>query len=182
MIRIKWNLFSNLVLACSLLMCSSCSDSPTRPTPTAFKGHTIGESSMQWGSSENTNDPLSRCQELLRSPFLDVLPDVTQKCQEFVNNGDYLIILQDGNRLGRERAYRFIGWKLALIVVQFPREYESDLIKELNSHFAVVEPGKKWLGNDRAAIEIRPNAEYIFFTGKTSKSDGLLVVVSSANG
>jgi hypothetical protein len=100
---------------------------------------------MQWGSSENTNDPLSRCQELLRSPFLDVLPDVTQKCQEFVSNGDYLIILQDGNRLGRERAYKFIGWKLALIVVQLPREYESDLIKELNSHFAVVAPGKNGL-------------------------------------
>jgi hypothetical protein len=68
-----------------------------------------------------------------------------------------------------------------LIVVQLPREHESDLIKELNSHFAVVEPGKKWLGNDGAAIEIRPNAEYSLFTGKTPKSDGLLVVVSSAN-
>jgi len=98
-----------------------------------------------------------------------------------VNKGDYLIILQDGSRLGGERAYRFIGWKLALIVVQLPREHESDLIKELNSHFAVVEPGKKWLGKDGAAIEIRPNAEYNLFTGKTSKSDGLLVVVSSAN-
>jgi hypothetical protein len=136
---------------------------------------------MQWSSSENTTDPLSRCQELLRSSFLNVLPDVTQKCQEFVKNGNYLIILQDGSRLGRERAYKFIGWKLALIVVQLPRERESDLIKELNSHFAVVEPGKKWLGNDGAAIEIRPNAEYSLFTGKTSKSDGLLVVVSSAN-
>jgi len=181
MIRIKWNLFLNLVLACSLLMCSSCSDSPKPPTPTAFMGHTIGESSMQWSSSENTSDPLSRCQELLRSSFLNVLPDVTQECQRFVNNGDYLIILQDGSRLGGERAYRFIGWKLALIVVQLPREYESDLIKELNSHFAVAEPGKKWLGNDGAAIEIRPNAEFSLFIGKTSKYDGLLVVVSSAH-
>ena len=144
-------------------------------------GHTIGESSMQWSSSENTTDPLSRCQELLRSSFLNVLPDVTQKCQTFVNNGDYLIILQDGSRLGGERAYRFIGWKLALIVVQLPREYESDLIKELNLHFAAVVPGKKWLGSDGAAVEIRPNAEYSLFTGKTSKYDGLLVVISSAN-
>jgi len=144
-------------------------------------GHTIGESSMQWSSSENTNDPLSRCQELLRSSFLNVLPDVTQKCQGFVNDGDYLIILQDGSRLGGERAYRFIDWKLALMVVQLPREHESDLIKELNSHFAVVEPGKKWLGKDGAAIEIRPNAEYSLFIGKTSKYDGLLVVVSSAH-
>jgi len=98
-----------------------------------------------------------------------------------VNKGDYLIILQDGSRLGGERAYRFIGWKLALIVVQLPREYESDLIKELNLHFAAVVPGKKWLGSDGAAVEIRPNAEYSLFTGKTSKYDGLLVVISSAN-
>src|SRR6266478_688465 len=181
MIQTQRNSLSTLILVCSLITCYSCSGKPKPPTPTAFMGHTIGESSMGWSSSENTTDPLSRCQELLRSSFLNVLPDVTQKCQEFVNNGDYLIILQDGNRLGRERAYKFIGWKLALIVVQLPHENESDLIKELNSHFAVVEPGKKWLGNDGAAIEIRPNAEYIFFTGKTSKSDGLLVVVSSAN-
>ena len=181
MIRIKRNFLSNLILMCNLLVYSSCSNSPKPPTPTAFMGHTIGESSMGWSSSENTDDPLSRCQEILRFSFLNGLEDVTQKCQNFVNSGDYLIIIHDAHRLGRERAYRFIRWKVALIVVQLPREDESNLIKELNSHFAVVEPGKKWLGKDGAAIEIRPNAEYRLFTGEISKSDGFLVVVSSAN-
>ena len=68
--------------------------------------------------------------------------DVTQECQNFVDNGDYLIIIQDAQPSGRERAYKFIRWKVALIVVQLPREDESNLIKELNAHFAVAEPGK----------------------------------------
>ena len=144
-------------------------------------GHTIGESSMGWSSSENTSDPLSNCQERLRSPVSNSSLDVTQKCQNFVDNGDYLIVIEDAHHLGRERAYKFIHWKVALMVVQLPREDESNLIKELNSHFAVAEPGKKWLGEDGAAIEIRPNAEYRFLTGRTAESDGFLVVVSSAN-
>jgi hypothetical protein len=118
---------------------------------------------------------------MLRSPVSNGLPEVTRKCQNFVDNGDYLIIIQDAHQLGMERAYKFIRWKVALIVVQLPREGESNLIKELNSHFAVAEPGKKWLGKDGAAIEIRPNAEYRVLTGRTLKSDGFFVVVSSAN-
>ena len=178
MIRTKLKLLLNLILAC---VCSSCSDSHKPPTPTTFMGHTIGESSMGWSSSENTSDPLSRCQEMLRSPVSNNSLDVTRKCQNFVDNGDNLIVIQDAHHLARERAYKFIRWKVALIVVQLPREDESNLIKELNSHFAVAEPGKKWLGEDGAAIEIRPNAEYRFLTGRTAESDGFLVVVSSAN-
>jgi hypothetical protein len=181
MIRIKSKLLLNLILLSGLFACSSCRDSPEPPIPTAFMGHTIGESSMAWSSSENTTDPLSRCQEMLRSPVSNGLLEVTRKCQNFVDNGDYLIIIQDAHQLGMERAYKFIRWKVALIVVQLPREGESNLIKELNSHFAVAEPGKKWLGKDGAAIEIRPNAEYRLLTGRTPKSDGFFVVVSSAN-
>jgi hypothetical protein len=181
MIRIERNLVSNLILVCSVLVFSSCS-SPKPPTPTVFMGHTIGESSMRWSSSENTSDPLSRCQEILRSPLSNALLDVTQQCQDFVNNGNYLIIVQDAHQIGREKAYRFVHWKVVMIVVEFPLEEESNLIKELNSHFAVVVPGEKWLGKDGAAVEIRPNVEYRLFTGKTPKSDGFLVVVSSADG
>src|SRR6266566_8908345 len=141
MIQIKRNLLSNLILVCIVLVCSSCADDPKPPTPTVFMGHTIGESSMGWSSSENTSDPLSKCQERLRSPLSNGSLDVTQKCQNFVDNGNYLIIIQDTHQLGRERAYKFIRWKVALMVVQLPREDESNLIKELNSHFAVVEPG-----------------------------------------
>jgi len=118
---------------------------------------------------------------MLRSPVSNSSLDVIQKCQNFVDNGDYLIVIQDAHRLARERAYRFIRWKVALMVVQLPREDESNLIKELNAHFAVAEPGKKWLGEDGAAIEIRPNAEYRLLTGRTPESDDFFVVVSSAN-
>src|SRR6266852_4685205 len=100
MIRIKRNWFSNLILVCSVLVCSSCPDSPKPATPTVFMGHTIGESSIGWSSSENTSDPLSRCQEMLRSPLSNGSLDVTQECQNFVNNGDYLIIIQDAHPLG----------------------------------------------------------------------------------
>src|SRR4029077_7064112 len=128
MIRIQRNWFSNLILVCSVLVCSSCPDSLKPLTPTVFMGHTIGEISMAWSSSENTSDPLSRCQEMLRSPVSNGALEMTQKCQNFVDNGDYLIVIQDAHQLERERAYRFIRWKVALIVVQLPREDESNLI------------------------------------------------------
>jgi hypothetical protein len=136
---------------------------------------------MGWSSSENTSDPLSRCQERLRSPVSNGSLDVTKKCQNFVDNGDYLIVIEDAHHLARDRAYKFIHWKVALMVVQLPREEESNLIKQLNSHFAVAELGKKWLGEDGAAIEIRPNDEYRLLTGRTPESDGFFVFVSSAN-
>jgi hypothetical protein len=181
MIRRKRKLLSNLILLSGSFACSSCRNSPKPPTQTAFRGHTIGESSMGWSFSENTSDPLSRCQEMLQSPLSNNSLDVTQNCQNFVNNGDYLIIINDAHQPGKERAYRFTRWKVALIVVQVPREDESNLIKELNSRFTVVEPEKKWLGQDGAAVEIRPSAEYALFTGRTAKFEGFLVVVSSAN-
>ena len=98
-----------------------------------------------------------------------------------MKNGNYLIIVQDAHALDRKRAYSFVDWKLALIVEQLPYGEKDNLIMELNSHFAVVEPKKRWLGKDGAAIEIRPNDQFRLFTGETAKFDGFLVVVSSAN-
>ena len=40
---------------------------------------------------------------------------------------------------------------------------------------------EKMARKDGTAIEIRPNAEYRLLTGRTPKSDGFFVVVSSAN-
>ena len=37
---------------------------------------------------------------MLRSPLSNGSLDVTQECQNFVNNGDYLIIIQDAHPLG----------------------------------------------------------------------------------
>jgi hypothetical protein len=144
-------------------------------------GHTIGESSMGWASVENNNiDPLSNCQTILRSPLLEGVQQLAQACQDFVSDGNYLIIVEDAVT-HRERAYHFRKWKVALIVTQLRHEDENDLIIKLNSRFAVVEPGKKWLGSDGALIEIRPNGDFKLFTGKTPKLDGFLVVISSAD-
>ena len=144
-------------------------------------GHTIGESSMGWALVENNNiDPLSNCQTILRSPLLDGLQELAQNCQNFVSDGNYLIIVQDAVT-HRERAYHFRKWKVALMVTQLQHEDENDLIIKFNSRFAVVEPGKKWLGSDGASIEIRPNEDFALFTGNTPKLDGFLVVISSAN-
>ncbi len=181
MIQTQRNSLSTLILVCSLITCYSCSGKPKQPTPTAFMGHTIGESSMGWSSEENTGDPLSTCQEVLRLSVLKGSEELAQKCQDFVENGNYLIIVQDAHEHDRKRAYSFVDWKLALIVEQLPYGEKDNLIMELNSHFAVVEPKKRWLGKDGAAIEIRPNEEFRLFTGKTAKFDGFLVVVSSAN-
>jgi hypothetical protein len=181
MIQTQRNSLSILILVCSLITYYSCSGKPKQPTPTAFMGHTIGESSMGWSAEENTGDPLSRCQEVLRLSVLKGLEELAQKCQDFVENGNYLIIVRDTHELERKRAYRFADWKLALIVEQLPYGEKDNLIMELNSHFAVVEPKKRWLGKDGAAIEIRPNEEFRLFTGETARFDGFLVVVSSTN-
>ncbi len=37
---------------------------------------------------------------MLRSPLSNGSLDVTQECQNFVDNGDYLIIIQDARPLG----------------------------------------------------------------------------------
>jgi len=69
-------------------------------------GHSIGESSMGWSSSENTTESLVKVSRTPSIFLFNVLPEVTQKCQEFVKNGNYLIILQDGKPAWDEkRAY-----------------------------------------------------------------------------
>jgi hypothetical protein len=181
MLRAQLKLLSVLGFVCASLASLSCSTNSKPATRTVFMGHTIGESSMGWASVENKNiDPLSNCQTILRSPLLDGVQELAQKCQNFVSDGDYLIIVQDAVT-HRERAYHFRKWKVDLIVTQLQHEDENDLIIKLNSRFAVVEPGKKWLGSDGASIEIRPNEDFKVFTGKTPKLDGFLVVISSAD-
>ena len=179
MIRTDLKLFSILNLVFVSLVSSSCSSKSKPPAPTVFMGHTIGESSMGWASAENSNgDPLSNCQAIIRSPLLEGFREQTEECRKFVNNGDYLVIIPD-SPTRRARAYRFMNWRLVLIVIQLRREDEDNLIMELNSRFTVAEKGKEWLGEDGASIEIRPNEEFRLFTGKTLKLDGFLVVISS---
>lgn len=179
MILTARNSSSILSLILASLSLSSCSAKSTTSTPTVVMGHRIGESSMGWSVAENSDgDPLSKCQEMIRSPLLDGFQHLAQKCQDFVDNGSYLIITQDA-RTRRERAYQFKKWKLALFVIQLRYEDEDNLIAKLNSQFNVVERAKRWLGKDGTSIEIRPNEDFSFFPGNAPKLEGVLVVVSS---
>src|SRR5216683_5685933 len=76
---------------------TSCSHSPDVPPRTAFMGHAIGESSMAWGSEEPTSDPdpLSKCRQIVHSAVLEQYLDAEKRCQEFINHGDYSIVLRD---------------------------------------------------------------------------------------
>jgi hypothetical protein len=163
------------------LIAISCSD-PEKPQRTAFMGHTIGENSMAWGSEELVDepDPLSKCQEIVRSPVVEQSTDSARQCQDFVNHGNYSITLRNPNTQ-RERLFRFSGWTLSLLVVQFGHEERSRVVVELNSHFKNVVPNSVWHGKDGAVIEIRPAEQLPPFTGKPTNSDGFIVAVSVAN-
>jgi len=93
-------------------------------------GHTIGESSMAWSSAESTDtDNLTKCPELLRSPFVQPSLESTRNCQNFVRFRDYLLTLNRDT--GLERVYGFKGWRLALMVVEFRNEDFDRVLTEL---------------------------------------------------
>jgi len=136
---------------------------------------------MAWSSEESygDTDPLTRCQEILRSPLLEQSLESAQKCRDFVNRGAYLIDLQEP-KSSREQVFVFTNWRLSLIVVKFAEAERARVTMELDSHFAKGVPGTAWHGKDGATIEIRPPEQLNLVTGKPSSSDGFLVVVSDA--
>ena len=145
-------------------------------------GHTLGENSMAWGSEEPADepDPLSKCQEIVRSALSMQSPDSARQCQEFVNHGNYSIILREANTK-REKLFRFSDWTLSLMVVQFGPEERNRVVTELDSHFENVVSNSVWHGKDGAVIEIRPAEQLRPLTGESTNSDGFIVVVSAAN-
>ncbi len=135
---------------------------------------------MAWSSAESSDgDPLTKCQELLRSPFAEPALESTRNCEEFVRFGNYLLTLT--TETGRERVYQFKDWRLASMIVQFGHEDFDRVLTDLNSRFVIVEPKKRWRGKDYAAIEIRPSQPLNQLTEKVLKPDDFSVVVSSAS-
>ena len=173
--------FSRMAWAFGLIAIS-CSKAPEKPPRTAFIGHTLGENSMAWGSEEPVDepDPLSKCQEIVRSALAMQSPDSARQCQEFVNHGNYSIILREPNAK-REKLFRFSDWTLSLMVVQFGQEERNRVVTELDSHLENVVSNSVWHGKDGAVIEIRPAEQLRPLTGESTSSDGFIVVVSVAN-
>jgi hypothetical protein len=161
------------------LSATSCSHSPEVPPRTAFLGHAIGENSMAWGSEEATSDPdpLSKCQQIIRSPELQRYLDADRRCQDFVDRGDYFIVLRDPDGK-RQRFYRFTNYVVSLMAFQFGKEERDRVVEELDSHFTKVTSKSAWRGKDGALIEILPGEQLSLFTGKPENSEGFLVVIS----
>jgi hypothetical protein len=168
------------VLACMLSATAfACSNTPKPKPRTSFMGHAVGESSMAWNSKENfgDTDPLSKCQEIVRSPLLDQRLESAQRCQDFVDRGSYLIDLRE-TKNPSAKVFRFTNWTLSLFVVSFANEERARVTAELDSRFAKIVPGKVWSGEDGATIEIRPPEHLSLMTGKPASPGEFLVVVS----
>jgi hypothetical protein len=144
-------------------------------------GHAIGESSMAWAAVEfQEPDPLSNCQEMIRTPLLEQSLPSMQNCREFVSNGTYLIDFRDPKGVS-EKIFRFTNWRLSLIVVQLGNGERSRVISELDSRFVNNVPGRAWRGKDGSVIELRPVEELRQITGNPVGSDGFLVVISAGS-
>ena len=169
------------VLLASILSATTfaCSNTPKANPRTSFMGHAMGESSMAWSSKENfgDTDPLSKCQEIVRSRLLDQRLESAQRCQDFVNRGSYVIDLRETEKPSA-KVFKFTNWTLSLFIVAFADEERARVTAELDSHFAKIVPGKVWAGKDGATIEIRPPEQLGLITGKPASSGEFLVVVS----
>ena len=135
---------------------------------------------MAWSYEENFDpDPLSKCQEIVRSRLLDQRVESAQRCQDFVNRGSYLIDLRE-TKNPSAKVFKFTNWTLSLFIVAFADQERARVISELDSQFAKMVPGKVWAGEDGAIIEIRPPEDLSLITGKPGSSGEFLVVVSDA--
>ena len=156
----------------------ACSNTPKPKPRTSFMGHAIGESSMAWSYEENFDpDPLSKCQEIVRSRLLDQRVESAQRCQDFVNRGSYIIDLRE-TKDPSAKVFKFTNWTLSMFIVAFADEERARVTAELDAHFKKIVPGKVWTGKDGATIEIRPPEHLSLITGKPASSGEFLVVVS----
>jgi hypothetical protein len=165
-----------LILSATAL---ACSNAPKPKPRTSFMGHAMGESSMAWSYKENfgDTDPLSKCQEIVRSHLLNQRLESAQRCQDFVNRGSYVIDLRE-TKNPSAKVFKFTNWTLSLFIVAFADEERARVNAELDSHFAKIVPGKVWGGEDGARIEIRPPEHLGLITEKPASSGEFLVVVS----
>jgi len=169
-----------VVMLCACwVSATSCSHSPERAPRTAFMGHALGENSATWSSEESTSDPdpLSKCQQIIHSAALEQYLDAEGRCRDFVNRGDFSIVVR-GPNLKKQRFYRFSDYKISLMVVQYENEQRDRVVEELDAHFAKVVSNSVWRGKDGASIEIRPGEQWSAFTGRPENPGGFLVLIS----
>jgi hypothetical protein len=135
---------------------------------------------MGWAGEEPVQDidPLSKCQEIIRSPLLEQSLPSARKCHAFVDQGTYLIDMRGQNGQS-EKVFRFTDWRLSMIVVRFGNNERSRTIAELNSDFVNIVPGRSWHGKDGVVIELQPVEQLRLITGNPANldGDGFLVVV-----
>lgn len=135
---------------------------------------------MAWAAVEQLQDadPLSKCQEMIRSSYLEQSLPSMQKCRAFVDEGTYLIDLRGPNTLS-ERVFKFTDWRLSTIVVQLANNERKRVVAEFDSNFTNNIPGQSWHGTDGATIELQPVEQLTLITGNPSNSDGFLVIIGS---
>jgi hypothetical protein len=170
------------VVGCILSsMAFSCSNTVKFQPHTSFMGHSMGENSMTWSSEESyeETDPLSRCQEVLRSRSLEQSLEPVRSCRDFVNRGAYLINIREPKG-SIKKVFVFKNWKLSTFVIKFSSVERERVILELDSQFTKKMPGKIWQGEDGSIIEIQPPDQLSLFTGEPPSDDGFLVVFSDA--
>ena len=125
-------------------------------------------------------DPLAKCQQIIRSTFLEQSLASAQRCREFVDRGSFQINLR-GAEPGQERIFRFTNWKLSLILLRFNESERNKLLTDLDARFTNSVPGRIWRTKDHESVEIRPAEQLEIFTGKPNDSDGFLLVVTPLN-
>jgi hypothetical protein len=167
------------MLSIGVWICNGCSQPEKVETPSLFGGHAVGESSGAFAVREGQDiDPLAKCQQIIRSTFLEQSLASAQRCREFVDRGSYQINLR-GAGPGQERIVVFTNWRVSSIILRFKESERSKLVADFDARFTNSVPGRIWHTKDNDALEIRPAEQLELFTGKPNDPDGFLVVVTS---
>jgi len=169
-----------VTLSAYMSVVAGCSDSSQAPT--LFVGHAIGEGSGAWATHEPNQaiDPLSRCQQIIRSPLLEQSLPSAQKCRAFVDGGSYVIDIKESDQPS-EKVFQFANWQVAVIILKYAGGERSRVVKEFDSRFSSGVPGQSWRAIGGEIIEIRPIEQLELFTGTPDASDAFLVVVSAGS-
>jgi hypothetical protein len=166
------------ILSIGVWICNGCSQPAKVETPSLFGGHAVGESSGAFAMREGLDiDPLAKCQQIIRSTFLEQSLASAQRCREFVDRGSYQINLRGPDPI-QERIFQFTNWRVSLIILRFKESGRNMLVADFDARFTNSVPGRLWRTRDNVSLEIRPAEQFELFTGKPNDSGGFLVVVT----
>jgi hypothetical protein len=170
---------SYVILSIGVCICNGCSQPAKVESPSLFGGHAVGEGSGAFAAREGQDiDPLTKCQQIIRSTVLEQSLASAQRCRQFVDRGSYQINLR-GADPSQERIFQFTNWKVSTIILKFKESERSKLVADFDSRFTNSVPGRLWRTKGNDALEIRPAEQLELFTGMPNDSDGFLLVVTS---